>query len=682
MLEIINEKGLVMELSAKTSIPVERNNSFFNSSNELIMDLSYPGQAPLTAKNKAFVNSGHRVYADATVYEFPVSVFLNSALIFAGIFNYKISNNQIDFIISPNFSAINKRANEYGFKDIKFRDFNTSFSTSAQIAAYMKLTVENPQDHPAVFIPVYNPASVEETEPPTAFRSHVNYWYNSILFGGNYFINTYSDIDQQAHFEAPFFRLNYMLQKACEFLGFTATGSVFTDPVMMKKCIYTRVVKYNYKQAVDRVAHLSSNLYMPDISIGEFLKAINARYGLSLDFNYQTKTATFHTFEYLLNQAKVHDLSNYIEQVTEIKTTETKGISIYLETDANDALYQTELSNGSFINVPTSILKIGNPDAKDTHLAVGTLKQRYRNSGSELEGEPISVMTRQLVVDENEQTQKIFFAPDNRTTGRGRGTNGVQVTGTVREEFIPQSDAAKSNLRIINYEGLVSLGGLRLYPKSTSDELNESDAKRFVFLHGSKQLKVIANIPSHILSEIKISDKIAFKTKEGDDVECLIEKMSYDLEDTSRTRVLFDLRTKSYTPAKFEIVPGIVQEDTDEDSTVVLSAYFSPTSGISKIEFEVYGQISESTTVKIPYKLADVVLDPGTDIYGVGGKQVSIIVPKEYAVGQTQGIIELRFHGAYPQYLENQIGTSNQVYTTPGQPYRRAFAKGNMWMVF
>ena len=560
MLEIINKRGEIMELDSSMSIPFEKNNTLFNGSSVFVEDLTYNGSAPITPSNKLFFNFGHRINTNPADYEFEISMSLNSSHICSGILTYKLSEKGFDFLIKPNFAAIRDKATTFNFSAVKFYDifYLPAGKTYAQVLLDM---ATNPNNYPCVFIPVKNPYQFEAQDTTNAYP-FVNYFDNNV-----YKPVIPSGVTPFNHMETPFFSLNYMLKKCCEFLGFTAEGSVFTDADFIKKKIYSRIAQFNPTGAV---VYVDSSIYMPDMLIADFFKQINARYNLSCVFDFETRRAYIHTFKFLKTQSAVRDLSQYLVYVKEVNAPENTGFAISLKPDSTDDEFL--VSDGDKQDYkPTNILTVGTK-LSNTELDVSTLKTDL------VDGKPI-IKVSQLIQDAKN------FSPNLTPTVKKEGRPNRDFTNMAAypsSYYFPDkvADPVKiidNKLRIVNYEGLVEHTAGQNWPKATADELNEKDAEFYNFLRNSKLVKAVFNIPSAIFSDINIFDRVAFFAEDGSYHYFLIQKITTDLKNGQFIKVEMLLRFIDIQQNIFTKVKTQQTVSSDKYSVAIHTDYSSAT---------------------------------------------------------------------------------------------------------
>lgn len=646
MIEIINKRGEVMELASNMAIPYEKNNTLFNGSDVFVEDLMYPGNAPLTPINKVFFGGGHRIDADPSVYEFEVSMFLNSAHICSGILTYKLSDKGFDFTIKPNFASVRAKATTYNFPAVKFYDilYTPMGKTYAQV---MKEMATSPNDFPCVFVPVKNPYQFEEQTETNAYP-FVNNWTNN-----NFTPSAPAGVDPFNHLETPFFSLNYILKKCCEFLGFKTEGSIFTDTEFLKKKIYSRVARIN---PTGEIVFVDSTIYMPDMLISDFFKQIGARYNLSFVFDFNTSTVFIHTFSYLKNQSKVHDLTHYLAKTKEVNAPDFKGYTISLKPDESDEEFVVEeTTSGTTTPVPERPSRYGN-DTKPIET-----KQSFLSVGDGLAGIELDVSTLKTETAEGKTILKVNqllrdannFKPNltPKLIGTPRPRDSYDNYYNLGSTVIEDTPSSDSKLRIFNYEGLVEYESGKFWPQSTDDDLTEKDALFYNFMRTSKSVKAIFTLPSTEFSKINVFDRIAFFCEYGTYHIFLIQRILTDIKPGTFIPVEMLLRLIAVKSNNYEVLNGAVSPSAEDYNVTVQTDFIESII----IPFQVWILLAEPDFV---FHQDNFYVQPGRTPRG-GLQTRGFKIPKSLiAAGE---YFQIRFYERRPVSASNALGATITV---------------------
>lgn len=236
MLRIVNSRSQTLQLSAGTTIPVERNNPMFNDADKILQDVVYSAKAPINPVNKAFHQGGHRIEAINDVYEMQVEVYDKGVFFFKGTYTYKISSGSYDFQIRVNLGEVAAKIKATYLTDIRTEDADYNIGTQAN--ARMLQTLQQPASFPYAFFPVWNDVIGSKIANPSAVPTYVNYFrYDAQVCMG------YPDYENGAYkmpISAPFYKLSYILKNVLQFMGMKAIGPWFDTDDAHQIYIYTR----------------------------------------------------------------------------------------------------------------------------------------------------------------------------------------------------------------------------------------------------------------------------------------------------------------------------------------------------------------------------------------------------------------------------------------------------------
>jgi len=599
MLEIINSKGLVMDF-ADGNIPVEKNNALFNPSGQLLMDVSYSGSAPFTPGNKLFFQFGHLVSASNQAYELEVKLLVNNNFFFAGTLSYRVLKNNFSFTLKQNFASVANKAAITDVVDIRINDALLNTLSTAAFEAYMKDTCVNPDNYPLAYFPVYNPLANRESKG----YDYVNFWSvnSQKFFAQNPAAFPATRINYVLGF---YYRLNYIIEKIIKYLGFKAEGSIFTDPKFKKKYIFINHPNTgNVGGNKDRV---NSLFYMVrDEKVGEFLKKIRDRYHLSFSFNYETKIVKIDTFKFLLKQSKVFDISEFVEEISEIEIVNNKGYNVNLKPDADDAFFSVATDADNTQSLPTNYLKVAEAD-QNLELNISTLKPHVVGL-----------------------------------------SKSVKFKKEVYHDFTGNDFKLETITRVVNFNGMVNIGGTDVWPESEPDELGPDDLLYYTWSTQAKRLRVVATLPSYLLSQITENDRVAFISKEGEYGTYLIEKNAFDLNNNaSRIKCEFSVIANDRVNRKASIeVPTV----TAGFFLTYLLCQFNQAL-FNKIDIQVYAILDGVSS-----KIFEHSFTRSCDTFGTLGERASVNLPTDRPVRQTY---ELRVLTGQPRYYEQNGNKTN-----------------------
>lgn len=475
MIEIINEKNITLELSDDFTLSIERNNPIFQQGNTFFDDITYPGKVGLTDQNIIFVKSGHLLEADSSVYEFPVTIFRNGALFSAGLFLYEIIENEISFILKTNYASIAKLADETKITDITYN--------FAPFPMFTLDTLENPGNHDFSCFPVHFKGVDENSNPIDAFVNEYNY-------------------DQQKpardNADVPYIKMTFVLKTIIEHLGLEPVGSFFSNQEMNAVFIYSEL-KFQGLNA-------DARMYLPAISISDFIKIIRGRFNVAMHID--TAKKQFEVFEpnQALHSNEIYDLSEYVSEVKAINRKDKVFYMVSLKEETDDAY--------SFLSV---------------------------NDGTVFNKEEIKVPVRMMLK-------------------HTMGTYSCPSTKIIPHQPPVAHNPSKENswdLSFLYYPGMKLQPGGKKYPQAEVMALSaEQDGRWYEFLNDSKPVKIQTFLPSAVLEALNQSKKIGFISEQGVFKVALIKTMHYSFsnENSELIEVIIEANVFMNKKSKSEIL--------------------------------------------------------------------------------------------------------------------------------
>lgn len=516
MLRILNPSGLTLQLEPGTTIPVERNNPLFNDADKILQDIVYSAQAPMTPGNIAFHQGGHRVEARNGVYEFPVEVYDAGVYFFRGTYSYKINSGKYDFQIRVNLGEVAAKIKATYLTDIITDDADYSLDGTA-FETMMMSTLQNPAQHRFAFFPVWNDQLGQKIANP----SSVFNYYNTFDYAAQKPIGKASAPNRQSAVTAPFFKVSYILKQVLAFMGVKGRGDWFESTDANQLYIYTRRTIFvpTSSLPINNAAIYPSMLYMPYITVADFLKFLRQRLHISLAFDMIQGTCRVHSLA-TIQAASPFDISPWCESVKEISLDQAKGYSITLKPDEQDELFNTGTGDESKY-LPLWRLDVGAGETKE-EMEAGTLVQRE-------EAGRLLVGTQQLALSGQMQSGSFDDFPAEVDFNEGS-----------RNQW---------PLRLIRYTGMKQIEPGKYWPESLTFDVSEQDAAWYSFLNDSKNVIIRANIPPLVLSRLSVDEKICFRTKEGAYVEAVCKKIAYD-QGGSQDRIAVEIQARTL---KYEV---------------------------------------------------------------------------------------------------------------------------------
>jgi GH35 family endo-1,4-beta-xylanase len=431
----------------------------------------------------------------------------------------------------------------------------------------MNAACNNPEDYPYSFFPVYNEAwNTNELE--TDFV--VNHWDHA---------NQTFNITDYSKATCPWFKLKYLLIKTMEYLGFEVDGDYLTDPASEEVFVYTRLISAPYLNGCFT--------YLPqDLTVYDFLRLVKERFRISCNFDMVTGKVNIQSPHAALNTSDVQDVREYVTSIDEISISEAKGYSIILKPDEGDELFIDQTSTADeTIYSPTNRLIIGNRE-KEIEMESSTLKTR--------------VLT------------------------------DYTMPATKQDLYFTSNKSSTFPLRFLKYQGMQSVAGGKVFPQGMPLELSLDDATWYKFLNESKVIKLKINMPAYELARLKVYQRIAFLSEQGNYTIALLEKLSYNLTSANSCYINASIQCRAmvnaYSSDAQVIEYSVFEEQEDDDPTGLIlpsyKAYFEGTT-LPYIDVEIrYSRNVSSPKRSDSVKFTERILT-STDRFGTGGSVVT-----------------------------------------------------------
>ncbi|WP_231424036.1 hypothetical protein [Pedobacter sp. Leaf250] len=581
MIQIINKKGFTAHLYPDTSISIERNNPLFLDNENYFEDITYSFNMPADAWNKEFFKSGHLVEAANSVYELDVQTFVSGTSFFAGLLSYSFKGGDFEAILKINYGALVSLSKNTIVNNITTLDGRGRKEGDITTPALMKASCQNPQDYPFAFFPVHN---------PKALNGKINNWNHETQ---NFEINSPL---------RSFYKLEYILQKILEYLGFELSGTFFENKE--NRAIYI----YGGTSGV----FIESSLYFipEDITITDFFKMVKQRLNISISFNILEKKAYIDSAKTMIADSRLVELGDFVTKIDEIARPNIIGYTLSLKPDDTDELYKTKI-NDEKQPAPTNQVIIGDGE-KPIEIDISTLKEK-------------------------EVDNYVIPTTDQPVTGYNK-------------------------IRFLRFYGMKYVGSGKVFPEARAMEISSDDIFYYQFLNDSKKIKLTALISVLMASNLTSAQKISFNSKEGFLVYAITEKISYQIKNKNESFILVDIecRTISFDSTTTVKIQPVIPKFNQVVGFASFRAYFSKLL-VSQIEYDLYyenwasrawppGQSGPDDVM--PQKAegprtVSGVIPISTDAYGVGG----IVAITPFIESYSLAPIELRIKNAVPKYI-------------------------------
>jgi hypothetical protein len=191
-------------------------------------------------------------------------------------------------------------------------------------------------DFDYTFYPIKNPGFYSDNSD---YMGYINYYHNG-SFAGNWYEGTTG----LKHSITPFPYMLYVFKKCFEEFGLKPTGSFLEDEEIKKVTIYN-----NY--AMDRLLindgtglpyanswtnKINLQNHVPDVSIGDFIKAVKAKFNLAFFYFPEKGEVEIKYINDILLDPKYEDWTSIAEPATEEESNESDGFILTPDQDSND----------------------------------------------------------------------------------------------------------------------------------------------------------------------------------------------------------------------------------------------------------------------------------------------------------------------------------------------------------
>jgi len=628
MLQFINRLGFTADLYPDTSITIERNNPLFIDNDKFFEDITYDFTMPATENNKEFFGSGHLIEALNSVYELEVQTIYGGAPFYAGVMAYTVVGGEFSATLKINFGALATSIQNVKMCEI----FTDDALPNDYTAAFMKTVCQNPSEYPFSFFPIYN-EKWDKTGGTTHFT--INNWDHAAQ---EFSLIGVTSRDYTA--SCPFWKLKHYIIKTMKYLGFECTGDFINDSESDKIYIYTRLSP--------ALKIYGSTIFLPgQLKISDFLKLVKERFNICFSFDLFSGTVNVQSGNSLLSSNKVINISDFIEDITEIRTPEQDGYTITLKADDQDELFKDPINTDETKYIPTNKVIVGN-GAEEIEIQSSTLKSK-------------------LVADYSMPTTK------------------QQVY------IVPYDEIPNYPLRVLKYNGMKSVAGGKFFPEALPMELDMSDTTWYRFRNDSKPLKVTAKLPLYLLMQINPSVKLAITSKENAYSTTIIEKITFNIEDKEAEYIeatidCHPVVANYSTPVTIEPFTTTLEEDKARPKFKALFDY--STTGLDEIEIELYYPNGKTGTEAYAPRTDIGKILKTTDKGGANGYVVNM--PLVYVPHGEEDDTELRIRKGTPKYII-QNGIKRMFTSASGYVFIKSLNFGSrftsqdgqpVWIVF
>ncbi|WP_234733221.1 hypothetical protein [Tellurirhabdus bombi] len=345
MLEIRNLYSQTLQLLPGPRITIEQA-SMLMADDTLPGSFSYPISFPLNEANKRFLQYAYRPDRLKPSMELPVQVTLQGHLYRQCTFSYRLSDGKGDGHLKIDSGELGEAFSKKSLLEVLTDEIDLGVPVTANgQAAVLGLSTRMreiaelaPGQFPLTFFPVKNLGFME---PSTEFNSSKLPGYQPRPYVNTFQNGTFWADTQTAlgYHVVPFFYLSYIMERLLAGVGYRMTGELATDPEFQRLCILNMTAMQSGRR-IDRPFRVKTGMHLPEMSAGDFLKAIRSRYGLLYNFNANTRECRIQTFKTLSRQPRLVDVSPFQLQGYGIEEPSLKGFKVLDYIDDADTLFQ------------------------------------------------------------------------------------------------------------------------------------------------------------------------------------------------------------------------------------------------------------------------------------------------------------------------------------------------------
>lgn len=550
---------MVLELPVDSRISIEINSTIFDTDDIIRGSYSYPFQLPLTENNCRFLDYGHLPERDM-LPEILVQVTAGTH-IFSATMIYKTSGIYADASLLIDLGAIADAIRNQPLREFVTESFFVAKEDNTGGVTLKGLALAEPNVYPIVFPPFHNMEMVEEDFRPLDANENPIESYKRPIIHNQYYnwAQYYPNVPAGSGDKilVPMVYLCWLITYICKKLGFSANGSLFTDPILNRLIIYNSQSTPGYDDTYGGYK-IEVGRHLGDYTVTDFLKGLRAFVGLSIDANVSTKQVTFNTYKALSHSRDYVDLSDCLVAGSEgLDGVENKGFIVNNYFDSSDKYTDYILDPWNEHIEPRQFKKTysfftGN-GATPVNLSIGTLMMHSYGVFRAVENDTPNLGKYLLpTADQSGNLADAFFQKSANYSPYYDSNNSKAIPPAVNS----------FGLRVLIYWGMQQDSQGNLYPYASSVsydskylqvgkmslQAGEPDdiwamyqKKYYEFLSGAKKVSALMRIPLGKLNQISPSFPIGYRSKNYVTGRYLLEKLSYELP-----------ASESFVMAKFE----------------------------------------------------------------------------------------------------------------------------------
>ncbi|GAB3177700.1 hypothetical protein [Telluribacter humicola] len=551
MLELRNHAGLTLQLPPDSRITVEILSTILNTDEVLRGSYSYPFRFPLSPHNIRFLGVGYSPEQLANV-EMPVTLAVDGMPVERGLMSFKIMGRYADAYLKLHLGEVASKVRELRLRQAVNEPFSLGSSEEQVKATLVRLHTADPATYPVVFPPFRNDLMIE----PEYTTGRANYTRPTLF-------NRYQTNDGTLFFDSqlsyyyqygerelvPMLYLTWLIRKICAVLGFTAVGSWLHHPEVERFILFNTqtVPGLNYATG----ANIELSQHVPDMSVGDFLKALRAFKGLGVFFDGRARQVRFVDYRTLRSSSQYQDFTDgFIPESDQYDQPDQGGYTLKNYVEETDELYK-EVETFQLYHT------VGDGEAP-IDLQVGTLfMTRDPNYDSPANASWMIPVCKQpgnlgdpiFNASKNYSAYASGADPKNKFGLRLLSYRGMQADGA--GALYPYASSVSYNF---DYE---TVGTLSLMPGEPDDVFAQYQRHYYEMLAGSRKVQVdlllsinqVSQFLPHVAVGLQLRNRIFSKW--------LPQLLSYELP-ARNSKVLAQLEAVQLVPVSLK--PTIPQE--------------------------------------------------------------------------------------------------------------------------
>lgn len=387
MIAIINESGETLQLDPEQHLVTEQATAWL-SDEELPGEFSYPIEAPLNETNKRFVQHAYRPDGAFPRYQMIVFVQMEGVLYRRCTFSYRLSEGKLSGYLKIDSSEFYDKIRKMSLLDAlpDVVPLGDGFLTNPPLTvqARLKQIVQlGPGQFPCTFFPIRNQIFFEEDFDSAklegfARQDYVNAWQK--LPDGSFGFPM--DLTDPAKFGFPLcpqFYLWWVLERIMALAGYRIESDWLASEEVQRITI-KNLTALNMQVASfgdGLTGHkLVAGLFLPDMSVSDFLIAVKSRFSLIFSYNANQKVCRITQFAGAISAPAAVDLTPFQTGRYSTDFPDGKGFTLTEFIDSGDELYKD--STGQPSAPASETVGLGQTTIP---LKAGTCQQVYQPSG-------------------------------------------------------------------------------------------------------------------------------------------------------------------------------------------------------------------------------------------------------------------------------------------------------------